>query len=92
MDRGQMVKPVTDIVGKGTISERGSVANANFVQSKLELMIHLAPDGQIYSKMTGQPINTVDDLANTVRNGSIKLSQLSVDYVDMNGTEPIKQM
>ena len=24
-----MVKPVTDIVGKGTISERGSVANAN---------------------------------------------------------------
>jgi hypothetical protein len=48
-------------------------------------MIHLAPDGQIYSKMTGQPINTV-------RNGSIKLSQLSVDYVDMNGTEPIKQM
>ncbi|HAS0882747.1 TPA: hypothetical protein I3321_003203 [Enterobacter roggenkampii] len=85
MDRGQMVKPVTDIVGKGTISERGTVANANFVQSKLELMIHLAPDGQIYSKMTGQPINTV-------RNGSIKLSQLSVDYVDMNGTEPIKQM
>ena len=54
-----MVKPVTDIVGKGTISERGSVANANFVQSKLERMIHLAPDGQIYSKMTGQPINTV---------------------------------
>lgn len=42
--------------------------------------------------MAGQPINTVDDLANAVRNGSIKLSQLSVDYVDMNGTEPIKQM
>ena len=26
-------------------------------------MIHLAPDGQIYSKMTGQPINTVDDIS-----------------------------
>ncbi|MCK6906791.1 hemagglutinin repeat-containing protein [Enterobacter roggenkampii] len=87
---GQTVKPVTDTVGKGPISERGSVANANFAQSKIRANETFSPEGaDRYSKMAGQPINTVDDLANAVRNGSIKPSQLSVDYVEMNGTRLI---
>lgn len=33
--------------------------------------------------------NSVDDLANAIRSGQIKSSQLSVDYVEMNGTKLI---
>ncbi|MFH2814095.1 hypothetical protein ABK803_12540 [Enterobacter ludwigii] len=49
---GQTVKPVTDTVGKRTISERGSVANANFAQSKIRVNETFSPEGaDIYSKM-----------------------------------------
>lgn len=47
-------------------------------------------DGQkIYSELAGRPIKTVDDLADALKAGSIKPSQLPVDYVDMNGTRLI---
>lgn len=36
-----------------------------------------------YSQMAGQPVNTVDDLANAIRCSLIKPSQLPVDYVEM---------
>lgn len=69
---------------------KGSVLDANFAQSKIRANETFSPEGiDKYSKMAGQSINTVDDLANTVKSGLIKISQLPVDYVDMNGARLI---
>ncbi|CNK85518.1 Possible hemagglutinin (DUF638) [Yersinia intermedia] len=75
---------------KGTTAERGSVANANFAQSKIRANETFSAEGAAkYSQIAGYPINTVDDLANAIRSGLIKPNQLAVDYVEMNGTKLI---
>lgn len=87
---GQTVKPVSETTGRGIVPEQGSVANANFAQSKIRANETFSAEGVAkYSQMAGQPVNTVDDLANAIRSGLIKPSQLSVDYVEMNGTKLI---
>ncbi|EOC3061408.1 VENN motif pre-toxin domain-containing protein [Cronobacter dublinensis] len=87
---GQTVKPVSEATGRGIVPEQGSVANANFAQSKIRANETFSAEGVAkYSQMAGQPVNTVDDLANAIRSGLIKPSQLSVDYVEMNGTRLI---
>ncbi|UBN56131.1 hemagglutinin repeat-containing protein [Pantoea agglomerans] len=87
---GQTVKPVSETTGRGIVPEQGSVANANFAQSKIRANETFSAEGVAkYSQMAGQPVNTVDDLANAIRSGLIKPSQLSVDYVEMNGTRLI---
>lgn len=42
---GQTVKPVSEATGRGIVPEQGSVANANFAQSKSGPMKHLVPKG-----------------------------------------------
>ncbi|NMZ65918.1 filamentous hemagglutinin [Pseudomonas oryzihabitans] len=80
---------------KGTESaldnaERGALTEANFAQNRIKSDRYFSPDGQkIYSGLAGKPIQTVDDLADALKVGAIKPSQLPVDYVDMNGTRLI---
>lgn len=66
---------------------RGS---GNLAQNRIKSDRFFSPDGQkIYSGLAGKPIQTVDDLADALKVGAIKPSQLPVDYVDMNGTRLI---
>ena len=67
-------------------AERGVLTEANFAQNRIKSDRSFSPDGQrVYSDLTGKPIRTVDDLADAFKTGTIKPSQLPVDYVDMNG-------
>lgn len=71
-------------------AERGGLTEANFAQNRIKSDRSFSPDGQkIYSDLAGKPIKTVDDLADALKVGTIKSSQLPVDYVDMNGTRLI---
>lgn len=66
------------------------MSEANFAQDKIKSDRSFSEDGQkIYSELAGAPIKTVDDLAGTLKAGTIKPGQLPVDYVDMNGTRLI---
>lgn len=67
-------------------AERGVLTKANFAQNRIKSDGSFSPDGQkIYSDLAGKPIKTVDDLADALKVGVIKSSQLPVGYVDMNG-------
>jgi len=71
-------------------TERGVLTEANFAQNRIKSDRSFSPDGQkIYSDLAGQPIRTVDDLADALKAGTIKPNQLPIDYVDMNGTRLI---
>jgi RHS repeat-associated protein len=62
--------------------EQGSVADANFAQSKIKADESFSKEGAAkYSELAGRPINNVDDLAAAIKDGSIKPSQLPVDFV-----------
>lgn len=75
--------------GLGNV-EKGVLTNANFAQNKIKADRSFSPEGQaIYSELAGRPIKTVDDLANAITVGSIKPSQIVVDYVDLNGVRLI---
>ncbi|BCR24369.1 two-partner secretion domain-containing protein [Aquipseudomonas alcaligenes] len=100
--RGGSTKPsATGEAGAGTVgakgtgsalgnAERGVLTEANFAQNRIKSDRSFSPDGQkIYSDLAGKPIKTVDDLADALKVGTIKPSQLPVDYVDMNGTRLI---
>jgi hypothetical protein len=65
-----------------SIGIRGSVADANFAQTSIRSS-ELFTEGGInkYSQLAGTPINTVDDLVNALRTGSVKPGQITVDYV-----------
>ena len=66
------------------------LTEANFAQNRIKSDRSFSSDGQkIYSDLAGKPIKTVDDLADALKVGTIKPSQLPVDYVDMNGTRLI---
>ena len=78
------------VEGNTVQAQKGSVSDANFAQSKIRANETFSPEGiDKYSKIAGQPINTIDDLANAIRSGLIKISQLPVDYVDINGARLI---
>ena len=77
-------------VPKGTATH-GSVGNANFAQNnKIPRTKEFTLEGQqIYSDAAGVPIKTVGDLTDALKSGTLKLSQVPVDFVDMNGTRLI---
>lgn len=86
-------KTNTGTVGGGDLntgrngSTAGSVADANFAQTSIRSDGAFSPDGQqIYSDLAGRPIRTVDDLTDALRNGDISVSDVPVDFVNMNGT------
>lgn len=84
---GQGVKTAGSALGN---AERGVLTDANFAQNRIRSDRAFSPDGQkVYSGLAGRPITTVDDLAEALRSGVIKPSQLPVDYVEMNGTRLI---
>jgi filamentous hemagglutinin len=85
---GHTATPETHTTGKveGHAAEsaggKGAVADANFAQSAIRKNEAFSEDGAaIYSKLAGKPINNVNDLAAAIKDGSIKPSQLPVDYV-----------
>ena len=64
------------------VAVKGAVADANFAQSSIRSSGAFSSEGVAkYSQMAGRPINTVDDLAGALRDGTIKPSQVAVDYV-----------
>lgn len=72
---------------KGDRTKRGRIY---FLQNRIKSDRSFSPDGQkIYSDLAGEPIKTVDDLADALKLGTIKPSLLTVDYVNMNGTSLI---
>jgi filamentous hemagglutinin len=88
---GPAIKPVTNpgpVAGRA--ATEGSLAEANFAQNKIRGDRAFSEDGQkLYSGLAARPITTVDDLADALKSGQIKPSQLPIDYVDMNGTRLI---
>lgn len=71
--------------------EKGTLFNANFAQSKIRRDETFSPESaKKYSSLAGKPINTIDDLSNAIRDGSIHIKNLPVDYVYMsNGVKLI---
>ncbi|WP_200384629.1 hypothetical protein [Rhodocyclus tenuis] len=67
------------------------MADANFAQMSINMTEKFSPEGAAqYGRLAGYPIGTVDDLAAALLNGSIKPSQIPVDYVVTdNGTKLI---
>ncbi|NLD47061.1 MAG: hypothetical protein GX660_07660 [Clostridiaceae bacterium] len=78
---GSISKRITGGLAKGT----GNVLdNANFAQKTYGSTF--SKDGiKIYSDLAGKPINTVDDLANALKNGTIKPQDVPIDYIVRDG-------
>ncbi|MDR2220540.1 MAG: hemagglutinin repeat-containing protein [Methylobacillus sp.] len=74
---------IASLFGKGVKGGvQGAVADANFAQSTIRADEVFSKEGvDIYSKLAGYPINTVDDLVSALNSGVIKPSQIPVDYV-----------
>ena len=66
----------------------GAVADANFAQPRGGSTFS-APGKAVLSKVAGTTINTTDDLAAQLRSGSLKPSQVPVDYVVVQGQKVI---
>jgi len=70
--------------------EEGSLVGANFAQNKIRSDRAFSAEGkELYSQLSGEEINTVDDLVGALRRGSINPSQIPIDYVDINGVRLI---
>ncbi len=67
-------------------SGSGSVLdNANYAQKTYSSTF--SPEGiKKYSDLTGEPINTVDDLVNAINNGKISVNDLPIEYIVRDGT------
>lgn len=64
------------------VAGKGAVADANFAQSSIRANEAFSKEGIAkYSELAGRPINNVNDLAAAIKDGTIKPSQLPVDYV-----------
>jgi hypothetical protein len=61
---------------------QGSVKDANFAQIGYNPSERFSDDGvKNYSDLARRPINTIDDLANALKDGTLTPDQVSVDYV-----------
>ena len=71
-----------DWVAAGALGVGVVVADANFAQSTIRATEIFSKEGVTnYSGLAGRPINTVDDLASVILDGTVKPSQIPVDYV-----------
>jgi hypothetical protein len=70
---------------------RGTVADANFAQNnRVRPNKAFSPEGQAYfSNVAGFDINTVEDLAQAIRTGAVRVDQVPVDYVIVDGQKLI---
>jgi RHS repeat-associated protein len=67
-------------------SKGGMPVNANYSQSKINRAETFSERGQeIYKKLAGEPIHTVDDLANAIKSGKVNQKDIIVDYVIRDG-------
>ena len=72
-----------DDVVKGEV---GSLTDGVFAQVKAKPTKPFSDEGkEIYSKLAGEPIETVQDLTNAIKSGKIKPSDIEVDFVMLNG-------
>ena len=75
---------------RGSIFERGAVADGRFVQVKARPTKSFSDDGvKIYSARAGKEINTVQDLTDAIRAGEVSLRDVPVDFVDIGGVRYI---
>lgn len=71
---------IDEIGGKIYSSGNAAIENANYAQRTYNYKFSV--DGiKNYSKLAGEPINTVDDLANAIQSGKINVSDITVDYI-----------
>lgn len=71
-------------------SVKGAVDDANFAQNSIRSDRAFSDEGQaVYSKLAGKEIKTVDDLSAALKNGDIKVSDVPVDYVTIDGNKLI---
>lgn len=69
---------------------RGAVVDANFAQPLIRADRAFSEIGQqTYSRLSGTPIKTVDDLAAALQRGEISPSQVPLDFVDLDGARLI---
>jgi RHS repeat-associated protein len=74
-------------VSKGV---QGVLKEANFAQTSINKARVFSPEGQqIYSKIVGSPIKTVDNLVDALKNGLVTPKQLPLDYVIVDGQKVI---
>ena len=70
--------------------ERGVLGDANFAQTAIRSDRRFSRDGiELYSRLAGRPVETVDDLAAAIRAGAVRVDQLPVDYVVIDGQKLI---
>ncbi|HHV09437.1 MAG TPA: InlB B-repeat-containing protein [Clostridiales bacterium] len=69
---------------KDGANNTGILSNANFAQ-KTYRSIFSDEGRKLYSNLAGKPINTVDDLADALKNGIIKPSDVPIDYITRDG-------
>jgi hypothetical protein len=74
-------KPIAASASRGA---GNALENANYAQKTYGSKF--SAEGQkIYTALAGKPINTVDDLANALKNGTIKPSDVPIDYIIRDG-------
>jgi len=81
-----MIKnPPPKVTYKGTSFNNGGVLDdANFAQKTYSSTF--SKDGiKEFSELAGKPINTVDDLANALKTGTIKPQDIPIDYIVRDG-------
>ncbi len=62
----------------------GQVGSAKFAQETYKQ--EFSTDGKrIYTKLTGEDVNTIDDLSNLLKEGKINVSDIPIDYIVRDG-------
>jgi filamentous hemagglutinin len=73
-----------------SFAAKGTMADANFAQIGINRAGTFSAEGVAkYSALAGRPIATADDLAVAITEGSVKASQVTVDYVVVKGQKVI---
>ncbi|HHQ0146665.1 TPA: hypothetical protein ACSKLZ_001183 [Listeria innocua] len=87
---GGKVGPKTISWGATKFGAKGSgnagkiLENANYAQKTFGNKFS-AEGSKIYSKLAGEPINTIDDLVKVIESGKVKVSDLPVEYIVRDG-------
>ncbi len=72
------------------VARPNTVTNANFAQSAINRGETFSKEGvTAYSKIAGRSIKTVNDLVDAIADGTVKASQLPVDFVVKDGIKLI---
>ena len=82
LTKGINVSP--DNMVEGIPKEIGIPENANFAQKTYSNSFSEI-GREKYSKLAGEPINTIDDLVDSINTKKISISELPVEYIERDG-------